>query len=77
LVRLGRGGGVRGVSRQPARVSVVLASRSATEFIAHRIYFIRGRKVMLDSDLAGLYQVETKALNRAVKRNPNGSRWIS
>jgi hypothetical protein len=58
------------VSRQPARVSVVLASRSATEFIAHRIYFIRGRKVMLDSDLAGLYQVETKALNRAVKRNP-------
>jgi hypothetical protein len=54
----------------PRKRSLVLASRSATEFIAHRIYFIRGRKVMLDSDLAGLYQVETKELNRAVKRNP-------
>ncbi len=30
---------------------------------------IRGQKVMLDSDLATLYGVETKALNRAVKRN--------
>ncbi|MGO9128700.1 MAG: ORF6N domain-containing protein [Bryobacteraceae bacterium] len=54
----------------PRKQSLVLASRSAMEFIAHRIYFLRGRKVMLDSDLAGLYQVETKALNRAVKRNP-------
>ena len=33
------------------------------------IYEIRGHKVMLDSDLAGLYEIETKALNRAVKRN--------
>ena len=32
---------------------------------------IRGQKVMLDSDLAKLYDVETKALNRAVKRNPD------
>lgn len=39
------------------------------EVIERRIYLIRGHKVMLDSDLAGLYQVETKALNRAVKRN--------
>jgi hypothetical protein len=30
---------------------------------------IRGHKVLLDSDLASLYQVETKALNRAVRRN--------
>jgi ORF6N domain len=30
---------------------------------------IRGRRVMLDSDLAAIYGVETKALNRAVKRN--------
>jgi hypothetical protein len=37
--------------------------------IERRIYVIRGQKVMLDRDLAGLYQVETKALNRAVKRN--------
>ena len=33
------------------------------------IYEIRGQKVMLDSDLANLYQIEVKALNRAVKRN--------
>ena len=33
------------------------------------IYEIRGQKVMLDFDLARLYQVETKALNQAVKRN--------
>jgi phage regulator Rha-like protein len=39
------------------------------EMIGRRIYLIRGQKVMLDSDLAELYRVETKALNRAVKRN--------
>jgi hypothetical protein len=33
------------------------------------IHEIRGHKVMLDSDLAQLYQVETKVLNQAVKRN--------
>lgn len=33
------------------------------ETIERRIYPIRGQKVMLDSDLAGLYQVLTKALN--------------
>jgi hypothetical protein len=33
------------------------------------IFFIRAEKVMLDSDLAALYEVETKTLNRAVKRN--------
>lgn len=37
--------------------------------IQNLIYEIRGHKVMLDSDLAKLYEVETKALNRAVKRN--------
>lgn len=34
-----------------------------------RIYTIRGMQVMLDSDLAGMYNVETKVLNQAVKRN--------
>lgn len=34
-----------------------------------RIYFIRGERVMLASDLAGIYGVETRALNQAVKRN--------
>ncbi|WP_049038491.1 ORF6N domain-containing protein [Elizabethkingia anophelis] len=37
--------------------------------IRNLIYTIRGRQVMLDSDLAALYQVETKVLNKAVKRN--------
>lgn len=40
-----------------------------TELIQRRILSIRGHKVMADSDLADLYQVETKALNRAVKKN--------
>ena len=35
------------------------------------IHEIRGQKVVLDSDLARLYGVETKALNRAIKRNPD------
>src|ERR1700685_944922 len=39
------------------------------ERIAHAIYLIRGQKVILDSDLAILYGVETKALNQAVRRN--------
>lgn len=39
------------------------------ENIASLIFLIRGEKVMLDSDLAQLYGVETKALKRAVKRN--------
>ena len=37
--------------------------------IKNLIYTIRGHKVMLDSDLAMLYETETKMLNRAVKRN--------
>lgn len=37
--------------------------------IKNLIYIIRGHKVMLDSDLAILYEVETKVLNQAVKRN--------
>ena len=37
--------------------------------IDRRIYKIRGRRVMLDSDLADLYRVPTKAFNQAVQRN--------
>ena len=37
--------------------------------VASLIYTVRNKQVMVDSDLAMLYQVETKALNRAVKRN--------
>jgi hypothetical protein len=37
--------------------------------IEGRIYLIRGQKVLLDSDLAALYEVETRVLNQAIKRN--------
>jgi len=37
--------------------------------IQDMIYTIRGRQVMLDSDLAKLYQVETRIFNQTVKRN--------
>ena len=37
--------------------------------ISGKIYLIRGMQIMLDRDLADLYEVETKALNQAVKRN--------
>jgi len=39
------------------------------EIIENKIFVIRGQRVMLDSDLAQLYDVETKVLNQAVKRN--------
>ena len=39
------------------------------EQIENSIYLIRGEKVILDADLAQLYGVETKILNKAVKRN--------
>lgn len=40
-----------------------------TQFIQQKIFEIRGQKVMLDFDLAELYEVETKVLNQTVKRN--------
>ena len=39
------------------------------ELVERRIYLIRGQRVMRDSDLAELYQVPTKVLNQAVRRN--------
>lgn len=39
------------------------------ELVMNKIFLIRNQKVMLDSDLANLYQVETKVLNQQVKRN--------
>ncbi len=39
------------------------------EIISSKIYLIRDQKVMLDRDLAELYQVETKQLKRQVRRN--------
>ena len=39
------------------------------QIIQNKIYDIRGQRVMLDFDLAELYEVETRVLNQAVKRN--------
>ena len=41
----------------------------SSDDIRKRIYTIRGAQVMLDADLAELYNVETRILNQAVKRN--------
>jgi ORF6N domain len=41
------------------------------ERITQKIYLIRGQKIMLDDDLAQLYEVETRVINQAVKRNLN------
>ena len=47
----------------------VAAAVSPREAIESRILVVRGRRVMLDHDLAGLYGVETRTLVQAVKRN--------
>ena len=39
------------------------------QVIQSRIYEIRGQRAMLDRDLAEMYNVETRVLNQAVKRN--------
>ena len=39
------------------------------EVLMHKIYLIRGQKVMIDSDLSEQYGVETRRLNEQVKRN--------
>lgn len=48
---------------------VVIKGRNDIDVIKNRIYNVRGQRVMLDRDLAELYNVETKVLNQAVKRN--------
>ncbi len=48
---------------------IIIKANADIEVIKHRIYEVRGLRVMLDRDLAELYNVETKVLNQAVKRN--------
>ena len=48
---------------------VVIKNVNDIDVIKNRIYEVRGMQVMLDRDLAELYNVETRALNQAVKRN--------
>ena len=52
---------------QETKAELNMDANEAT--IKNLIYVIRGQQVMMDSDLAELYQVDTNALNRAVKRN--------
>jgi len=46
-----------------------VTSKLHDQIIVNKIFLIRGQKVMIDSDLAELYQVETKRLKEQVKRN--------
>lgn len=39
------------------------------DLVISKIYFVRGKKIMFDNDLAEMYGVETKNLKRQVKRN--------
>jgi hypothetical protein len=60
--------------RERARVRAAQLDMQSAEIVPQqliesKILFIRGKKVMPDRDLAALYGVETKMLNRAVKRN--------
>ena len=48
---------------------IAIKETADIEVIKHRIYEVRGLRVMLDRDLAELYNVETRALNQAVRRN--------
>ena len=48
---------------------VAIKGKNDIDVIKKRIYEVRGQRVMLDRDLAELYNVETKRLNEAVKRN--------
>ena len=48
---------------------IIIHEESNIDIIKIRIYEVRGLRVMLDRDLAELYNVETKVLNQAVKRN--------
>lgn len=52
--------------RSPKKSSVSVS----VELIERRIYLIRGHKVMIDADLAELYEVPTKRFNEQVRRNP-------
>lgn len=53
----------------PKSRAIPVTTYISHEDIERKIYSIRGKRVMLDQDLSGLYGVETGALNRAVRRN--------
>ena len=49
---------------------MVITKEISADAVSSKIYLIRGRKVMLDEDLATWYEVPTKRINEQVKRNP-------
>ena len=55
--------------RNPGHITDAISIIENTKEIKSLIYIVRGYQVMLDSDLAMLYQVETKVFNQAVSRN--------
>jgi hypothetical protein len=62
----------RGTSKGANRMTKTRTKQTLTHsLITPKIYFLHGLRVMLDSDLAVLYGVSTKNLNKAVKRNTN------
>lgn len=56
------------MTKQPTKKDIIAIP---SERIISRIFLIRGRRVMIDRDIAELYEVETRALNQAVRRNIN------
>jgi len=59
------------MGKNEEKKQIVAAKPLVESGVGKMIQVIRGRQVLLDRDLATLYGVETKYINRAVKRNPN------
>lgn len=57
------------IQEETALNTAVIPTNVTTAFIQGLVYTVRGQQIMLDSDLALLYQVETRVLNQAVSRN--------
>ena len=60
---------VQMVKNEQEQTTDIIPAITETKEIKSLIYVVRGQQVMLDSDLAMLYQVETKVFNQAVSRN--------
>ena len=56
-------------SQEHVQPTDIVSAMSDNKDIRSLIYMVRGQQVMLDSDLAKLYKVETKVFNQAVSRN--------
>lgn len=56
-------------SQEHVQPADIVSAMSDNKDIRSLIYMVRGQQVMLDSDLAKLYKVETKVFNQAVNRN--------